>query len=295
MFSSSLANIPPVIWAISILFAASAFLFALSLIPTKSDVTKRLEELEGLKWEQGADSSRAKALEKLFNEKQRTTLKDQLLEAGWYTVTPAKMAARMVSGGCFGLTLGLACAAYFNFWDYTVWLGVAVLTIVGLYFPLSRLKAAIQARKIAIQKALPDLLDMLATTVKAGLAFNAALGYAEEATTGPLKEEIRAVLSEIRLGRSRAEALKSMAIRAKHQELTTTVTAVVQAERLGSDLSHVLEELSAESRNKRMSRAEEIAAMMPIKMVIPMALFMLPALFVIIFGPVVAEYLSTPH
>jgi tight adherence protein C len=285
-------NIPPVIWAIAILFAASAFLFALSLIPAKSDVTKRLEELEGLKWEQATGGQRNKALEKIFNDKQRTTIKDQLLEAGWYTVTPAKMAARMISGGCFGLTLGLACLSYFKAWDYTAWLGVALLVVIGLYFPLSRLKAAIASRKLAIQRALPDLLDMLATTVKAGLAFNAALGYAEEASTGPLREEIRAVLSEIRLGRSRAEALKSMAARVKHQELTTTVTAVVQAERLGSDLSHVLEELAAESRNKRMSRAEEIAAMMPIKMVIPMALFMLPALFVIIFGPVVADYMA---
>jgi Flp pilus assembly protein TadB len=285
----------PVIFAIAILFSASAFMFALSLIPAKSDVTKRLEELEGLKWDQNTGGEREKALEKLFNEKQRSTLKSQLLEAGWYTVTPAKMAARIISGGCFGLTLGLGGAAYLNNWDYTVWLGVAVCVIAGLYYPLSRLKSAIARRKILIQRALPNLLDMLATTVKAGLAFNAALGYAEDATTGPLRDEIRAVLSEIRLGRSRAEALKSMAVRVKHQELTTAVTAIVQAERLGSDLSKVLEELAAESRNKRMSRAEEIAALMPIKMVIPMALFMLPALFVIIFGPVVAEYLARPQ
>ncbi len=292
MFSS---NIPPVIWIISILFAGSAFLFALSLIPTKSDVTKRLEELEGLKWEQGSGSQREKALERIFNEKQRTTLKSQLLEAGWYTITPAKMAAQIISGGCFGLTLGLGLATYLKNWDLTMWFGIALFVICGLYYPFSRLKGAIANRKIMIQRALPDLLDMLATTVKAGLAFNAALGYAEEATTGPLRDEIRAVLSEIRLGRSRAEALKSMAVRVKHQELTTAVTAIVQAERLGSDLSKVLEELAAESRNKRMSRAEEIAAMMPIKMVFPMALFMLPALFVIIFGPVVAQYMAAPH
>jgi Flp pilus assembly protein TadB len=288
-------NIPPVIWAIAVLFSGSAFLFALSLIPAKSDVTKRLEELEGLKWDQGSGTKREQALDKLFNEKQRSTLKSQLLEAGWYTVTPSKMAARIISGGCFGLTFGLGGAAYINSWDYTAWLLIALCVICGLYYPLSRLKGAIAKRKTEIQRSLPDLLDMLATTVKAGLAFNAALGYAEEATTGALRDEIRAVLSEIRLGRSRAEALKSMAVRVKHQELTTAVTAIVQAERLGSDLSKVLEELSAESRNKRMSRAEEIAALMPVKMVIPMALFMLPALFVIIFGPVVAEYLARPQ
>ncbi|MGH7708262.1 MAG: type II secretion system F family protein, partial [Vulcanimicrobiaceae bacterium] len=127
----------------------------------------------------------------------------------------------------------------------------------------------------------------------AGLAFNQALGYAHEVATGALHEEINAVLSEIRLGRSRGDALKSMADRVRVLDISTTVTAVVQAERLGSNLSSVLTELADEARNRRMMRAEEIAALMPIKMVIPMALFMLPALFVMIFGPVVAQYFSS--
>jgi tight adherence protein C len=112
---------------------------------------------------------------------------------------------------------------------------------------------------------------------------------------GALGEEIRAVLSEVRLGRSRSDALKSMAARVRVEQLSTTVTAIVQAERLGSNLANVLEELAEETRNRRMVRAEEIANLMPTKMVIPMALFMLPALFVMIFGGVVAQYLSQPH
>jgi tight adherence protein C len=101
---------------------------------------------------------------------------------------------------------------------------------------------------------------------------------------------VKAVLSEIRLGRSRADALRSMADRVRVQEVSTAVTAIVQAERLGSNLATVLEELAEDTRNKRMMRAEEIAQLMPVKMVIPMALFMLPALFVMIFGGVFAEY-----
>jgi tight adherence protein C len=83
-----------------------------------------------------------------------------------------------------------------------------------------------------------------------------------------------------------------MANRVRQESLSTTITAIVQAERLGSNLSAVLEELAEEVRNRRMTRAEEIANLMPTKMVIPMALFMLPALFVMIFGGVVAEYLT---
>ncbi|MBC5802948.1 MAG: type II secretion system F family protein [Candidatus Eremiobacteraeota bacterium] len=72
------------------------------------------------------------------------------------------------------------------------------------------------------------------------------------------------------------------------------MTAVVQAERLGSNMALVLRELSEEVRNRRMTRAEELANLMPTKMVLPMALFMLPALFVMIFGGVVAEFMSKP-
>ncbi|MBC5811684.1 MAG: type II secretion system F family protein [Candidatus Eremiobacteraeota bacterium] len=282
---------PTIVFVIAGAFALSAFLFALSLIPSKSEVSIRLEELETVRWD-GTSGSRAQAFEKVFNEKQRGKLQQQLLEAGWYQVTPAKMGARIVSGFCFGLSFGLATCYYFGAWDPMYLAGVFMVSVCGAQLPKTQLKNAVKARKIAIQRALPDWLDMLATTVQAGLAFNAALGYAQEVAVGPLGEEVKAVLSEIRLGRSRADALKSMANRVKQEQLTTTCTAIIQAERLGSNLAHVLEELSDETRNRRMMRAEEIANIMPTKMVLPMALFMLPALFVMIFGGVAAEYMS---
>jgi Flp pilus assembly protein TadB len=271
-------------------FALSAFMLALSLIPSKSEVSKRLEELEGMRFD--GTSSRAQAFEKVFNQEQRGKMQQQLNEAGWYQVTPAKMGARIVSGGGFGLAIGLAMCTYLNTWDLMYIAGIAMFAAIGASMPTYQLRSAVKKRKSAIQRALPDLLDMLATTVQAGLAFNAALGYAQEVAVGPLGEEIKAVLSEIRLGRSRADALKSMSTRVHQEQLSTTVTAIVQAERLGSNLANVLEELSEETRSRRMNRAEEIANLMPTKMVIPMALFMLPALFVMIFGGVAAGYMS---
>jgi len=283
---------PPIIFVIAACFTLSAFMLAMSLIPAKSEVASRLEELEALRWDPSSGSTRQQAFEKLFNEKQRSRLQQQLQEAGWYQVTPAKMGARMASGLGFGIAFGLAIDSYFNQWG-VMYLGLIVLlAILGMQLPRTRLKMAAEERKKQIQRALPDLLDMLATTVQAGLSFNAALNYAQEVAIGPLGEEIKAVLSEIRLGRSRADAMKSMANRVRQEQLATTVTAIVQAERLGSNLANVLEELAEETRSRRMSRAEEIANMMPTKMVIPMALFMLPALFVMIFGGVVAEYLT---
>lgn len=281
---------PIIIFVVAGCFALSAFLMSLSLIPSRSEVTERLEELEGLRWD--GTGTRAQAFERIFSQQQRGKLQQQLQEAGWYHVTPAKLGARIISGGGFGLAIGLTLCTYLGIWDKTFLAGVALLVFGGAYLPMSQLKMAVQKRKIAIQRALPDLLDMLGTTVQAGLAFNAALQYAQEIAIGPLGEEIKAVLSEIRLGRSRAEALKAMAGRVRQEQLSTTVTAIVQAERLGSNLANVLEELSEETRNRRMMRAEEIANVMPTKMVIPMALFMLPALFVMIFGGVAAQYMG---
>jgi len=282
-------GIPIIIFAIASGFALAVGLLFVSLTPSKSEVSKRLEQLEVMRFEPG---QRQQAFERIFNEEQRGKLQQQLYEAGWYTVTPAKIGARIIAGAVFGFTIGMSLAAWRHSTDLLYIAGIVLFTIAGAYLPLSQLKIAVKERKIKITKALPDLLDMLASTVQAGLAFNAALAVAQEVAVGPLGEELKAVLSEVRLGRSRSDALKSMSMRVRQEQLATTV-AVVQAERLGSNLAAVLEELAEEVRNRRMIRAEELANLMPTKMVLPMALFMLPALFVMIFGGVVAQYLAS--
>jgi tight adherence protein C len=132
----------------------------------------------------------------------------------------------------------------------------------------------------------------VSTTVEAGVALNAALAIATSSITGPLAEEFEMVLSDIRLGRNRADAFNAMAQRAHQIDLSSVVMAIVQTERLGGNIGHVLDELAVEARARRLQRAEEIAAALPVKMVIPMAFFMLPALFVMIFTPVVAQLMA---
>jgi tight adherence protein C len=281
----------PIIILICVLFMGSIFLFSLSLVPQESEVSKRLKELEGLKWEPKT-TSRAEIFGRLFTETQRLAVQQQLMEGGWYLITPAQIAARSLGACGVGLSLGLLLGQLMG-WSFLYILATALFTIGGIYLPFSQLSMAVKERKIQLMRGLPDFLDMLSSTVQAGLAFNAALGYAIEVTSGALREEIHAVLSEIRMGRSRADAMKSMASRVRQPDVSAMVTSIVQAERLGSNLGKVLNELADEARNKRMMRAEEIAALMPVKMIIPMALFMLPALFVMIFGPVVARYFSS--
>jgi len=283
----------PAILGIVALGAVAVFLFAVSLIPQKSPLKKTLEELESRGLQR--DSKGVRAFEKIFSKEKRGNLRRKLIEAGWYTVTPAQMGVRIVAGGLFGTGFAIAMLMLLHLNMMIDAVITVMLAGIGFYLPLSTLDKAIAARKTQVQKSLPDFLDMVATTVQAGLSVNQSLGYAVDAAPGALGEEIKACLSEIRLGRSRSEALKAAAERLQQQQFTTTVTAITQAERLGTNISKVLNELAEDVRNHRIMLVEEHAAKLPVKMVFPMALFMLPSLFVVIFGALAANYLSQPH
>ncbi|GAC1306756.1 MAG: hypothetical protein NVSMB19_19130 [Vulcanimicrobiaceae bacterium] len=286
-----ISNLSPVVLLIGTAVAVSLGIFTYTLIPAKTELAKRLERVEAMPWDQ--TPRRSDAFEKIFNDEQRGRLRRQLDEAGWYTVTPAKIAFQMIASTVLFTALGIAFVTYAkgSFISYVV---AVVLAALGALSPRSKLASAVKKRKIEIQKTLPDFLDMLVSTVAAGLAFTAALAYAQDVATGPLGEEIKAALSEVRLGRSRADALRAMANRVNQEQLTNFIMAVIQAEALGSNLSLVLSELAEDVRNRRMTRAEELANLMPTKMALPMALFMLPALFLMIFGGIIAQYLERP-
>ena len=266
--------------------AGTVFALIAAFLPKGSPVRGRMRDLSG-RWAIGSDQ---RAVEKFVNAEQRTKLQRTLAQAGWYTVTPAQLVMRCALFAGVALAVGVALLFLLGLGGY-VFIGlVAVVTLGAGQLPLSRLNGAVKKRKKEVTRALPDLLDMLASTVHAGLTFNAALAYSVPGVPGALGDELRAALSEIRVGRGRADALRAMADRVDQEELKTTVRAIVQSERLGSNLSKVLEDLSEESRNRRLLRGEEIAARLPVLMVVPMALFMLPALFTMIFGAVLADY-----
>jgi tight adherence protein C len=277
-------------YLIPIFFGVSIFLFAISLIPSKSVLS---EQLEGLKATDPRVRQESNIIaDRLFSGERRISLMRKLAEAGWYTTSPAKFALRIVAGALLGPMLTLVV------WRLgglgTQWLIplLAVLTFGCAYLPFVSLNRAIEARHVAIQKALPEFLDMVASTVQAGLALNNALAYAVEAAAGPLGEEIREALSEIRLGRARAEALKAAGDRTNHPALRNAVRVMTQAERLGANVAKMLTDLAADARHQRLMAVEEMAAKLPVKMVFPMVFFMIPAIFVIIFGTVAANYFA---
>jgi tight adherence protein C len=229
---------------------------------------------------------------RFFDERGRSNLARRLGQAGWYKLTPGQFMMRGIIASFAGLFIGLLIP--FVLHRHVWWLYVlpVLMALAGAIAPTSILDGAIAERKRRIRNALPDFLDLVSTTVEAGIALNGAFAAAVEAVRGPFRDELLACLSDIRVGRSRAEALAAMAARADVTELTTTVTAIVQAEKLGGDVAGILDQLAHEARDHRMMRAEEIAAQLPVVMTFPMALCMLPALFVMIFGAVAAQMIS---
>ena len=125
-------------------------------------------------------------------------------------------------------------------------IAVVVGLVVGYIMPTFSLDGAIKKRKTAIARRLPDLLDMVSTTVEAGTALNGALAIAVTRLEGPLADEFRMTLSDIRVGVNRADALTALSRRVKQIDLASVVTALVQTERLGGNVAQVLDELAEE-------------------------------------------------
>ena len=270
--------------------AVTIGLFVISLTPQKSRLSEQLGKIRSRNVS-GPAHERFAAMEKIFGDDGRSQMQRQLMEAGWYTTTPAQIGARIAGGLVAGIAFGLIPLFFLHPFKSIYLLMPFIPAIIGGYLPFLAINQAIAKRKSEIQRALPDFLDMVATTVQAGISLNQALGYAVSVAPGALGDEIKECLSQIRLGRSHSDALRAVATRVNQPQLTATITAIAQAEKLGANISTVLNELSVDVRNARIMAVEEQAGTLPIKMVFPMALFLLPALFSIIFGAVAAELL----
>jgi len=157
----------------------------------------------------------------------------------------------------------------------------------GYIFPEFWLGGKVKARRKAILLQIPDALDLLTISVRAGLGFDAALGKVVEKMEGPLIDEFRRALAEVRVGKVRREALRDIIPRTEVQPLTNFVGAIIQAEQLGVSISKVLQVQSEQLRIERRQRAEEQAAQAPIKMLFPLVGCIFPSLFIVILGPAI--------
>jgi tight adherence protein C len=202
-----------------------------------------------------------------------------------YRWTPAdflgmKAFAALVLGGVlfFLMTIGGETGYAFLFGG----IGVAF----GWFGPELLLHSKTQSRQKRIQRALPDALDLLVITVEAGLGFDAAIQRLVEKRDDALSSEFARMLAEMRVGRSRRDALKDLVLRTQVSDLNNFVGAILQAEQLGVSVTKVLTVQAEQMRVVRRQRAEEKAAQLQLKLIFPLAIFIFPALCVVIMGPI---------
>jgi tight adherence protein C len=165
----------------------------------------------------------------------------------------------------------------------------------GWLLPASVLSRRIRLRQKELQKALADTLDMLVVCVEAGLGLNQALTRVSdevETISEAMSEELAIVNLEIRAGTPREEALRNLGERTGLKDIKGLVAMLIQTDRFGTSIAQALRVHSDDLRMKRRQRAEEAAAKTTIKLVIPLALFVFPAMFVVILGPAVLHIME---
>ena len=209
---------------------------------------------------------------------------------------PGWNVSRIIGLKVVGLTVlgGLAflylMAAHMPFVRVVILTGLAA--VAGYLLPNLLLYNAGEKRSKQMRKTLPDAIDLLTVSVEAGLGFDQAVSRVTQNIEGPLGQEFSRLLQEMQLGIGRSAAMQAMADRSSVQELKSFCLAMVQAENLGIAIGRVLRVQSQEMRVKRRQSAEELAQQVPVKIMIPLVLFILPCLFVIVLGPAAVNFLG---
>jgi tight adherence protein C len=163
------------------------------------------------------------------------------------------------------------------------------LLIAGFFVPDYLTYSKATKRQEEIDRGLPDSIDLLNMCVEAGLSFEAAASRVSVSLDGPVPQELGALLAEIQLGKSRLEAMTALAERTKAPGFLRFLTAMLQVDRLGVPISNVLAEQASEMRAKRKDRAREQAQKVTIKVLMPLMLCFLPAMFIVVVGPAVVQ------
>ncbi len=170
---------------------------------------------------------------------------------------------------------------------------IMVGILIGFYYPHLYLKQKTKARSRLALREFPDLLDLLTVSLEAGLGFDAAITKVVSRKEGVLSYEFHRCLEEIRLGKTRREALSGIRERVDVEVVKAFISNVLQAEKLGIGMVKVLRVQSNEVREQRKQRAEEEAMKAPIKMLFPLILFIFPSLFIVLLGPAVIQVIET--
>ena len=169
---------------------------------------------------------------------------------------------------------------------------IVISFIIGFYLPDLYMRFKVGRRKRRILEGFPDALDLMVVCVEAGMGLDQALNRVTEEikmTNKPLYEEFRQLILELRAGKSRRDALRSLAQRMDLEDVSSLVTLLIQTDRFGTSIAQALRVHSDGMRTRRHQRAEEMAAKLPVKLLFPLIIFIFPSLFVAILGPTLIQ------
>jgi tight adherence protein C len=233
--------------------------------------------------------------------KMRDNAERRILAAGFHGVLSAEefLSLKLVMPIVIGLIWFMFAWLLVNSVSWQIiqslsWL-IFLIGPLWLYiYPDAWLRRVLTERHNSIRKALPFVLDMLTLSVEAGMDFMTALQrHVERKVVDPLSEELLLVIREIQLGKTRREALRDMSQRVNLPDLRTVVTALVQADELGVSIGAILRIQSDQMRQRRFERAERLANEAPVKMLGPLLLFIFPAVFLVLLGPIFVKLMHS--
>jgi tight adherence protein C len=266
---------------------AEAVLAELDTEPVVLDeFTTRLKEPLATRLLRPLAGSLAEMITGLVPRKRAERLRHRLLVAGVSAkVGPEEFLVMQGVGLGAGILLGLLLGKVSGYTGFGLLRLAVLLGVMGLFAPVAWLRRKQDERMASIRRDLPDVLDLLAISVEAGVGFEAAVEVVTRHFDGPLATEFARTLQEMELGLPRRDALQNLKRRTEVPELSNFVLILVQADALGMPIGRVLRTQAVEMRLKRKQWAREKAARLPVKILLPLALFILPALFVVILGP----------
>ncbi|MDE0092164.1 MAG: type II secretion system F family protein [Oligoflexia bacterium] len=288
----------------SLLLASGAVYILVSVLLKQGD------EAEALSWLDGKEPEKSKTpfiqmsrplvhnftlshVKKVKSEKYRKKLKKKILTAG--------LSKELNVDEFIGLQIlwGLAFPLLFFIFNITLSLGFPFLMAflisgVGFYFPHAYCNSQRKKRYFSIIQDLPVFVDILALSTEAGLDFMGSIQKIIEKAPkdSVLAEEFHTVLKDTRLGQSRAEALNSLDERADIPELTSVISVIKDAEETGASIAKALKAKAEQMRFERFARAEEAGAKASQKILIPMMIFIIPAVFIVVFAPAAFQFMG---
>jgi tight adherence protein C len=220
-------------------------------------------------------------------------LRKELQAAGLYTTSPRKFLGYRVLSTLILPAIWLWFASTTGAGAFRVFVGLLFALAFGWQGPMIFVRRRSRQRLEEIDLGMPELIDLLVTTVEAGVAFGGSLRLAAGRFQGALGEELRLAIQEQEMGLSANEALTNMLARADTPAMRSFVRSILQGETLGVSIGKIMRDLAVEMRKRRRQVAEERVQKAPTKMIFPLVFLIFPGMFIVLLGPAALQILET--